>query len=357
MEGNTITHYLYGHSGQLLSEVKYTTTASDPAKATGTQLQQSKVPSYIYATGHQLAKVDGSFASGMKYYYHNDNLGSTMLMTKKADPASTDPSKQNPIVFMQDYTPFGQNLHQPGEPAATNETEATLKFTGQVEDADIGLCYYNARYYDPEIGRFTQEDTHAGSLENPLTQNLYIYALDNPLKFIDPTGHDVVDNNSDWTPIDSWEGMYSDDYQQIYRNGKGQILVSQKAYTDTREIIMNSYFTKDGKLDHLDIKCFELPNTNTSGFHLGGKGNVMIEPVGGSTISFGKGGVDTHTTYPNGSNYQRLNPNGHLENSTPHGHGHLEGNGPSKRGQGLSIDVNGNVVNYKSPDAHWNIYR
>lgn len=59
--------------------------------------------------------------------------------------------------------------------------------------------------------------------------------------------------------------------------------------------------------------------------------------------------------YPNGSNYQRLNPQGHGPKGTPHGHGHLSGTGPGKSGQGLPIDPQGNVVPFKSPDAHWPI--
>jgi hypothetical protein len=87
------------------------------------------------------------------------------------------------------------------------------------------------------------------------------------------------------------------------------------------------------------------------------KGNVMIEPKGGSTVPAGRGGVDTHTLYPNGSNYQRYNPNGHpRSSSTPHGHGHLQGTGPGMSGQGPSIDVNGNIVPWNSPDAHWKVY-
>jgi RHS repeat-associated protein len=85
------------------------------------------------------------------------------------------------------------------------------------------------------------------------------------------------------------------------------------------------------------------------------KGNAMIEPVGGRTIAAGKGGVDTHTLYPNGSNYQRLNPQGHGNNTTPHGHGHAPGTGPGMQGQGASLDVNGNVVPWNSPAAHWPI--
>lgn len=82
----------------------------------------------------------------------------------------------------------------------------------------------------------------------------------------------------------------------------------------------------------------------------------MIEPVGGSTVSAGRNGIDTHTLYPNGSNYQRYNPAGHGNNSTPHGHGHAMGTGAGRRGQGASIDVNGNVVPFNSSDAHWPIY-
>jgi hypothetical protein len=85
------------------------------------------------------------------------------------------------------------------------------------------------------------------------------------------------------------------------------------------------------------------------------KGNTMIEPVGGRTVSAGKGGVDTHTLYPNGSNYQRLNPQGHPGNPTPHGHGHLPGTGPGMKGQGPSIDPQGNIVPWNRADAHWPI--
>ena len=84
------------------------------------------------------------------------------------------------------------------------------------------------------------------------------------------------------------------------------------------------------------------------------KGNVMIEPVGGKTGSAGKKGIDTHTLYPNGSNYQRFNPYGHPPKSTiSHGHGHLPDTGPGMKGQGPSIDINGNIVPWDSGAAHW----
>ncbi|MFD2613815.1 RHS repeat-associated core domain-containing protein [Paenibacillus gansuensis] len=46
-----------------------------------------------------------------------------------------------------------------------------------------------SHYYDPRPARFISEDTYEGEIESPLTLNLYAYVSNNPLKFIDPSGH------------------------------------------------------------------------------------------------------------------------------------------------------------------------
>ncbi|AKG53329.1 hypothetical protein DGWBC_0653 [Dehalogenimonas sp. WBC-2] len=61
------------------------------------------------------------------------------------------------------------------------------KFTGQKLDS-TGLYYYNARYYDPIIGRFISADTLVQNFTNPQTLNRYSYTSNNPLKYVDPTG-------------------------------------------------------------------------------------------------------------------------------------------------------------------------
>ncbi len=86
------------------------------------------------------------------------------------------------------------------------------------------------------------------------------------------------------------------------------------------------------------------------------RGNLIIAPKGGGFDLNRPNGVDIHSFYPNGSNYQRYNPIGHGNNTTPHGHGHALGTGPNRRGQGDSLDVFGNVVPFNSQDAHWPIY-
>ncbi|MCA9933925.1 MAG: RHS repeat-associated core domain-containing protein, partial [Anaerolineales bacterium] len=63
-------------------------------------------------------------------------------------------------------------------------------FTGQKESmADLGLYYYNARWYSPLVGRFLSADTLVPDPANPQSFNRYSYGLNNPLKYIDPTGH------------------------------------------------------------------------------------------------------------------------------------------------------------------------
>jgi RHS repeat-associated protein len=63
------------------------------------------------------------------------------------------------------------------------------KFTGKRLDSSTGLYYYGARYYDPELGRFTQADTIVQAPSDPQTLNRYTYCRNNPLIYTDPTGH------------------------------------------------------------------------------------------------------------------------------------------------------------------------
>lgn len=64
------------------------------------------------------------------------------------------------------------------------------RYTGKHEDPS-GLYYFGARYYDPMTGRFTTRDTVFGDMSDPQSQNRYVYCLNNPHKYTDPTGHAV----------------------------------------------------------------------------------------------------------------------------------------------------------------------
>lgn len=133
-------------------------------------LDTDKEAIYIYgATGRIAKKVDG-----LTDYYHTDHLGSTRLITNESGNTVTDVS----------YMPFGEDV-------ITGDNDSYL-FTGKQKDAS-GLYYYGARYYDPEIGRFLTRDTLYGEIKAPQTLNRYVYCLNNPLKYIDPTGNESDD--------------------------------------------------------------------------------------------------------------------------------------------------------------------
>ena len=59
-----------------------------------------------------------------------------------------------------------------------------FKFNGQQLDPITGQYYLRARFYNPVIARFTQEDTYRGD-----GLNLYAYCRNNPVYYVDPTGH------------------------------------------------------------------------------------------------------------------------------------------------------------------------
>jgi len=67
-------------------------------------------------------------------------------------------------------------------------------YTGEILDAESGLLYLRARYYDPSIGRFISADPYLGRMAEPVTQNRYIYVHNNPLLYSDPTGMCRYDN-------------------------------------------------------------------------------------------------------------------------------------------------------------------
>ena len=62
-----------------------------------------------------------------------------------------------------------------GEPHASSDLTSYM-FTGKDLD-DTGLYYFAARYYDASVGRFITQDSWKGKLEEPKTQNGYIYVL------------------------------------------------------------------------------------------------------------------------------------------------------------------------------------
>ena len=83
--------------------------------------------------------------------------------------------------------------------ASSGSLTVPWRFQGRILESAAGgtdLYDFGARSYDPDLGDFTSFDSVAGSAQNPLTLNRYLYASANPATLVDPDGHDVPEPTS-----------------------------------------------------------------------------------------------------------------------------------------------------------------
>jgi RHS repeat-associated protein len=106
-------------------------------------------------------------------FIHADHLGSTSLTT---DISGT-------VAAETRYLPYGE------ERWITGTLVTDFTFTGQRAERGFGLMDYNARYYDPWLGRFVSADSLVPEYTNPQSLNRYTYAYNNPLRYNHPPGH------------------------------------------------------------------------------------------------------------------------------------------------------------------------
>ena len=110
--------------------------------------------------------------SGYVSYYHYDGQHSTRQLSDEA--AQT--------IDTYTYDAFGLLLQRAGS------TENNYLYTGEQFDPNVGFYYLRARYYNPEIGRFTTIDPWKGSIYDPISLHKYIYCNNDPVDFVDWSG-------------------------------------------------------------------------------------------------------------------------------------------------------------------------
>jgi len=84
-----------------------------------------------------------------------------------------------------------------GQAPVPNQPQTQYRFTGQRFDEPLagGLYDYIAQRYDSGLGRFTQADTIVPNPGDPQSLNRYAYTNNNPLRYTDPSGHMLVEDN------------------------------------------------------------------------------------------------------------------------------------------------------------------
>ena len=144
------TSYVYGTDGNLLAKSSGTTTEA-----------------YVYALGKLVGYERIVSGNRARYYTATDSLGSVTGTTDQGGK----------LVGRREYADFGSaGMDGAGE-------DGSLEwYTDKEWDEEAGLYYFNARWYDPELGRFLTEDPIRDQ------DNWYVYCGNNPLSRIDQTG-------------------------------------------------------------------------------------------------------------------------------------------------------------------------
>ncbi|MEK6861148.1 MAG: RHS repeat-associated core domain-containing protein, partial [Nanoarchaeota archaeon] len=140
-------------------ESQGTIPASNANLGTLQTFQEDNTKTYIFGNNLIASNNNNELT-----YYHQDYLSSNSLET------DLNGNKVKEI----NYEPYGSVISE--------QSNDKISFTGKELD-NSGLQYFGARYYNPEIGRFTQADT----ILNPVQGN-YHYANNNPLKYVDRDG-------------------------------------------------------------------------------------------------------------------------------------------------------------------------
>lgn len=120
-----------------------------------------------YIRGYELISSDSEKARTY-YHYACDEMGSITHVT----------DEEGSVLNRYEYDAFGDCTYK-------EETVANrFGFAGEQFDPVAGMYYLRARFYNPVIGRFIQEDTYYGD-----GLNLYAYCHNNPVGYVDPSGH------------------------------------------------------------------------------------------------------------------------------------------------------------------------
>ena len=198
--GNTVAKYTYNANGIRISKQVGTSTTDyllDGGDVVAEYMDDALTASYLRG----INLISSTTADGKSYYLHNAH-GDVVALTNTSGT----------VTKRYDYDAFGNEEN----PSSTDANP--FRYCGEYFDKETKTYYLRARYYDPAIARFTQQDTHwspANAIygDNPRkinerqdalglntyayapeitaimqSGNLYVYCVNNPVMYQDYTG-------------------------------------------------------------------------------------------------------------------------------------------------------------------------
>ena len=128
-----------------------------------------KITNYSYG----IERIGQINPGGLASFYITDGLeGSVSNLT----------DSEGRITNSYTYDAFGNTTVQ------TGGSGNPFAYDGEYADGETGLIFLRNRYYDPAIGRFLSSDVRMGSQVDPQSLNHYVFARNNPVNFVDPSG-------------------------------------------------------------------------------------------------------------------------------------------------------------------------
>ena len=115
-----------------------------------------------------IARTTDAESARTYYHYAADEMGSITHLTDETGK----------VLNRYGYDAWGVSV------VCEEQVENRFRYTGEQFDAITRQYYLRARFYNPVVARFTQEDTYRGD-----GLNLYAYCANNPVGYVDPSGH------------------------------------------------------------------------------------------------------------------------------------------------------------------------
>ena len=203
-ENGRLVQFLYNEDREVVAEKDYS----------------GNIIRYIRGLG-----LISSDSENAKTYYHYvcDEQGSVSHIIRGEDKesgVSEQGREQDRILNHYEYDAFGNTI------SCKEQVENRFRYQGEQYDPITRQYYLRARYYNPVIGRFIQEDTYYGD-----GLNLYEYCRNNTITYKDPTGHNICPTQRDLYHKYKEEGMSPQEAYQKMRKELG--LDSKSGYKDS----------------------------------------------------------------------------------------------------------------------------
>jgi RHS repeat-associated protein len=220
--GSSFLNGIYRSIWQFDSETQKWSSYSPALPSFLSELKKMTPDSGYWFDSIQNANISLSKNQEEILYYHKDHLTSSHLMTNQAGE----------VIREMAYYPYGRMRY-----SSSPDKKEHYSFTDKEYDAEMGLYYFGARYYNPVIGRFVSvdplmvhldpdaiEETINSKFEeillNPGFLNNYMYSDDNPIIYIDPEGlasWPTQENTIIGNPKNSNAGYFG--YSRTYSDG------------------------------------------------------------------------------------------------------------------------------------------